>query len=111
MSHWKETINSVLNLLLLFRDPKGRSNAYSHWRKTRGTHSEDLECEAHIVLPRHTQNVGQVQREVDDAPTGCRQVGSGEECANQEALQDGHHSKHGQEDKHHAGVTVGQQVS
>lgn len=75
------------------------------------THRQDLEREAHVVLPCHTQDVGQVQREVDDAPTGCCQVGSGEECADQEALQDGHHGEHGQKDKHHAGVAVGQQVS
>lgn len=75
------------------------------------THSEDLECEAHVVLPGHTEDVGQVEREVDDAPAGCGQVGSGEERTDQEALHDGHHSKHRQEDKHHAGITVGQQVS
>lgn len=74
-------------------------------------HHEDLEREAHVVLPRHAQHIGQVQNEVDDAPTGCRQVGSGEEGADQEALQDGHHAEHGQKDKHHAGVAVRQQVS
>lgn len=80
-------------------------------RGARVTHSEDLEREAHVVLPRHTQDVGQVEREVNDTPTGCRQVGSGEERADQEALQDGHHGEHGQKDEHHAGVAVGQQVS
>lgn len=50
------------------------------------THSKDLNGEAHIVLPGYTQDVGQVQREVDDASTGCGQVGPGEERANEEAL-------------------------
>lgn len=61
--------------------PRGRGSG-----KTRITHGEDLDGEAHIVLPGYTQDVGQIECEVDDAPTGCGQVSPGEECANEEAL-------------------------
>lgn len=90
--------------------PRGGGDSGDH-RKARVTHREDLEREAHVVLPGHAQDVGQVQHEVDDASAGRRQVGPGEERADEEALQDGHHGEHGQKDKHHAGVAVGQQVS
>lgn len=80
-------------------------------RGTRATHCKDLGCEAHVVLPCHTQDIGQVQGEVDDSPAGSSQVGPGEERANQEALQDGHSGKNTEEEEHHTGVAVGQQVS
>lgn len=76
----------------------------------RATYHKDFEREAHMFLPCRAQDVGQVHCEVHDAPTCSRQVGSGEEGADEEALHDGHHSKHKQEDEHHTGVTVGQQV-
>lgn len=59
---------------------------YNLCREIRVTYSKDLDGEAHIVLPGYAQHIGQVQREVDDAPTGCCQVGTGEERANEEAL-------------------------
>lgn len=61
--------------------PRGRGSG-----KTRITHSEDLDGEAHVVLPGYTQDVGQIEREIDDAPTGCCQVSPGEERANEETL-------------------------
>lgn len=75
------------------------------------TYSKKFQREAHIVLPSNTKDIGQVEREVDDPTTGCSQVGSGEERADQEALQDGHHGEDGEEQEDHAGVAVGQQVS
>lgn len=67
--------------------PRGRGQeGLQLWRKTSVTHSKDLDGEAHVVLPGYTQDIWQVQCEVDDAPTGCCQVGPGEERANEEAL-------------------------
>lgn len=75
------------------------------------THHHHFGSEAHVVLPGHAQHVGQVEREVDDAPAGGRQVGAGEERADEEALHDGHHAEGAQEEEDHAGVAVGQQVA
>lgn len=72
-----------------YQTPRGQGSG-----KNRITHREDLDGEAHIVLPGYTQDVGQIECEVDDAPTGCCQVSPGEERANEEALEDGHHGKH-----------------
>lgn len=46
-----------------------------------------------MVLPGNTEHIRQVQREVDNAPTGSCQVGPGEHSADEEALEDGHNSE------------------
>lgn len=48
----------------------------------------------------------QVEDEVDEAAARRRQVGLGEEDADEEALGDGGHAEDQQEDEDHRGVTV-----
>jgi len=74
------------------------------------THRKDLEGEADIVLPGNTQHIRQVQREIDNAPTGSCQVGPGEHSTDEEALEDGHNTEDREENKHHARVAVRQQI-
>ena len=63
-----------------------------------------------MVLPGHAEHVGQVEREVDDASAGRRQVGARKHRADQEALHDGDHGERAQEEEDHARVAVGQKV-
>lgn len=74
-------------------------------------HSEYPHCEGDVVPPGHTQHVGQVQGEVDDATACCCQVCSREQRADQEALQDGRRGEGRQEKEDHCRVTVGQNIS
>lgn len=75
------------------------------------THHDKLCSKAYVVLPGDTQHVGQVEREVYDAPAGSCQVGPREQSADKETLHDGNNAEGSQEKKHHARVTVWQQVS
>lgn len=75
------------------------------------SYGKDFGSEANVVLPGHTEHIGQVEGEIDDPTTGCCEVGSGKRRAEQEALHDGHHRVGAQKEEDHPGVTVGQQVS
>lgn len=71
---------------------------YSSWRQTYHGH---LCWETHDIVPGGAQGVRQVQEEVDEAATRRRQVGFGEEDADEEALGDGGHAEDQQEDEDH----------
>lgn len=68
-------------------------------------------CAGQIFPPGHTEHIGQVEREVDEAPTGCCQIGTREECTDEEAQHDRGCSKGGQEEEDHCRVTVGQDIA
>lgn len=70
------------------------------------THHGDLGGEAHDVAPGVTKDVRQVEDEVDEAAARRRQVGFGEEDANEEALSDGGQAEDQQEHKDERGVAV-----
>lgn len=72
----------------------------------RCTHHGNLGGEAHDVSPGVGQDVRQVEDEVDEAAARRRQVGFGEEDANEEALSDGGQAEDQQEDKDERGVAV-----
>ena len=55
-------------------------------------------------------HVGQVEREVDDASAGRRQVGARKHRADQEALHDGRRGERRQEEEDHRGVAVRQDI-
>ena len=63
-----------------------------------------------MVSPGHTQHIGQVEGEVDEASAGGCQVGPGEEGADEETLHDGGRSEGRQEEEHHSRGAVGQDV-
>lgn len=71
-----------------------------------GTHHGNLGGETHDVAPGVAEDVRQVEDEVDEAATRRRQVGFGEEDANEEALSDGSQAEDQQEDKDERGVAV-----
>lgn len=64
-------------------------------------------CAGQIFPPGHTEHIGQVEREVDEASTGCCQIGMREERADEEAQHDCGCSKGSQEEDDHRRVTVG----
>lgn len=89
----------------------GSCNQSGHKRKQdKGSYGKDFGPKANVVLPGHTEHIGQVEGEIDDPTTGCCQVGSGKGSTEQEALHDGHHCVGAQKEEDHPGVTVGQQV-
>lgn len=51
-------------------------------------HHSHLQVGCHSVLPGETEDVRQVEGEVEDTTAGCGQAGPGEEGAEQEALHD-----------------------
>lgn len=75
----------------------------SSWRQT---HHGHLCWETHDIVPGEAQDVRQVEEEVDEAAARRRQVGLGEEDADEEALGDGGHAEDEQEDEDHRGVAV-----
>lgn len=75
-----------------------------------GSYGKDFGPEADVVLPGHTEHVGQIEGEVDNPAAGRRQVGPGKRSAEQKALHDGHYGVGAQEEEDHPGVTIGQQV-
>lgn len=82
-----------------------------YWHLFSSTHHYYFCSEAHVVLPGNTQHVGQVEGEVYYATTGSCQVGTREQCADEETLHDGYDTEGTKEKKHHSWVTVRQQVS
>lgn len=77
-------------------------------KTSEGSYGEDFGPEANVVLPSHTEHIGQVEGEIDNPTTGCSQVCSGKCSAEQEALHDGHHCVGAKKEEDHPGVTVGQ---
>ena len=77
----------------------------------KGTHHGHLGAEAHAVLPRVAQHVGQVEHKVDEAGARRRQVGLGEEDADQEALCDRGRAERQQEHEHQRRVAVVQHAA
>lgn len=63
-----------------------------------------------MVLPGNTQHIREVEREVDNAPTGSCQVGPGEDGADEETLDDGHNTEDREENEYHTRITVRQQI-
>lgn len=70
------------------------------------THHGNLGGETHDVAPGVTKDVRQVEGKVDEAAARRRQVGFGEEDANEEALSDGGQAEDQQEDEDERGVAV-----
>lgn len=68
-------------------------------------------CAGQIFPPGHTEHIGQVEREVDEASAGCCQIGTREERADEEAQHDCGCSKGDQEEEDHCRVAVGQDIA
>lgn len=74
--------------------------------RKRCTHHGNLGGAAHDVAPGLAKDVRQVEDEVDEAAARRRQVGFGEEDANEEALSDSGQAEDQQEDEDERGVAV-----
>lgn len=74
--------------------------------RRRQTHHCHLGRETHDIAPGEAEDVWQVEEEVDEAATRCRQVGLGEKDADKKALGDGGQAEDQQEDEDHRGVAV-----
>lgn len=79
--------------------------------KPKVPHHSHLEVSCHPVLPGETENVWQVEGEVDDATAGCCQAGPGEEGAEQEALHDRSRGESRQEQEEDEWIAVMQDPS
>lgn len=90
--------------------PMTTKHHHNNLFKVRWSYGKDFGSEADVVLPGHTEHVGQVEGEVDDSSAGGGQVSTGKRGAEEETLHDGYHGEGSQEEEDHPGVTVGQQV-
>lgn len=84
---------------------KGNNNTIV-FSSRRQTHHSHLCWETHDIVPGETQDMRQVKEEVDESAARRRQVGLGEEDADEEALGDCGHAEDQQEHEDHWGVTV-----
>lgn len=68
-------------------------------------------CAVEVVSPGDTQDVRQVESEVDESPAGSWQVGLWKEGADEETLHDGGGGKSCEEEKNNGWVAVRQDVA
>lgn len=68
-------------------------------------------CGSEVVSPGDTEDVGQIEAEVYESPTGSSQVGFGEEGTDKETLHDGSCGKRREEEKDNRWVAVWQDVT
>ena len=104
--HITSDYNSNLSRALVY-DNNGGERYYKIKKKvSRRTYHANLGPEGHDVPPGVAEEVRQIEDEVDEAAARRRQVGFREEDADEEALGDGGHAEHQQEDEDHRGVAV-----
>lgn len=75
------------------------------------SHRGELGSEAQDIPPGVAQHMRQVEEEIDETPTGGRQVRPREKHTYEKALHDSGHAEDQQEDKDHRRVTVSQNLS